>query len=953
MQVEGAPVAVRQARAAKQGDELSNRQRATIRRDLRARQRTVAADVVDLGGEVLTKVQDAYNGVAVQIKARNVPRLAALPSVKSVRDVQLFRPTNADSVPFLGTPGVWENFGLTGENIKVGIIDTGIDYTHANFGGPGTEEAFADNDGTVIEPGTFPTDKVVGGFDFVGDDYDASSENPDINTAQPDPDPLDCNGHGSHVAGTAGGPGVLADGSTFDGPYDSTTHDNTFRVGPGVAPEADLFALRVFGCGGSASTEVIIQALDFAVEHDLDVVNMSLGSPYGRPDDPLSVASDNTVKAGVVVVASAGNSGEANYITDAPAAATRALSVAAMDSIATIDVADFTVNGETITLQNSNGADVAEPITGPVFVLQDDPETVEDESLGCTPEDFEGAQEGDIVVTFRGVCPRIDRAIIGQELNLAAVVFINDADGSPPVEGPIPGVDIPFLGATPEQEEFLVAADGETATITDAGTVPNPTFRTLASFTSNGPRNGDSGAKPEIAGPGVSINSALVGSGTEGTRLSGTSMSAPHVAGVAALHREAHPNWSVVHTKAALVNTAEPDQIVDYSVSRAGAGLVDPQDAVRTPVVAVTGPASASLSFGFAETERRITKTQQITLRNHSDTAHTYITRADMDADAGGGASVCVHAPRVRVPAKGSRVVRVRFHFDASEAPTGFTPATGNVVFSPIRPVFGGSQLSDLRVPYVAVPRAISDIETRPGRVGADEAEANFRTHNRSAVPGTADVYAWGLEDRREGLATNDVRAVGVQAFPDDDIGVFAFNTYSDVSNPAVNEWDVLLDTDDDGEHEFAVIGFDIGPVLGVLEGFLGSFTVNLETGEIVNAFFAGGGLNTSTVLLPFQLSDVGLAPDSDSDFSYITGVFSQEGLAFGDEIVDGVGHFDAFSQPVETGAFFELGPRERIRWRAGINREQLADTPVRGFMIVNAENHTGRRQASLIRVNR
>jgi len=711
--------------------------------------------------------------------------------------------------------------------------------------------------------------------------------------------------------------------------------------------------LRVFGCGGSASTEVIIQALDFAVEHDLDVVNMSLGSPYGRPDDPLSVASDNTVKAGVVVVASAGNSGEANYITGAPAAATRALSVAAMDSIATIDVADFTVNGETITLQNSNGADVAEPITGPVFVLQDDPETVEDESLGCTPEDFEGAQEGDIVVTFRGVCPRIDRAIIGQELNLAAVVFINDADGSPPVEGPIPGVDIPFLGATPEQEEFLVAADGETATITDAGTVPNPTFRTLASFTSNGPRNGDSGAKPEIAGPGVSINSALVGSGTEGTRLSGTSMSAPHVAGVAALHREAHPNWSVVHTKAALVNTAEPDQIVDYSVSRAGAGLVDPQDAVRTPVVAVTGPASASLSFGFAETERRITKTQQITLRNHSDTAHTYITRADMDADAGGGASVRVHAPRVRVPAKGSRVVRVRFHFDASEAPTGFTPATGNVVFSPIRPVFGGSQLSDLRVPYVAVPRAISDIETRPGRVGADEAEANFRTHNRSAVPGTADVYAWGLEDRREGLATNDVRAVGVQAFPDDDIGVFAFNTYSDVSNPAVNEWDVLLDTDDDGEHEFAVIGFDIGPVLGVLEGFLGSFTVNLETGEIVNAFFAGGGLNTSTVLLPFQLSDVGLAPDSDSDFSYITGVFSQEGLAFGDEIVDGVGHFDAFSQPVETGAFFELGPRERIRWRAGINREQLADTPVRGFMIVNAENHTGRRQASLIRVNR
>ncbi len=67
----------------------------------------------------------------------------------------------------------------------------------------------------MIEPGTFPTVKVAGGYDFVGNDYDASSDDPALNTPEPDPDPLDCNGHGSHVAGTAAGHGVLTDGSTF------------------------------------------------------------------------------------------------------------------------------------------------------------------------------------------------------------------------------------------------------------------------------------------------------------------------------------------------------------------------------------------------------------------------------------------------------------------------------------------------------------------------------------------------------------------------------------------------------------------------------------------------------------------------------------------------------------------------------------------------------------------
>ncbi|WP_455132545.1 S8 family serine peptidase [Microbacterium aurum] len=119
--------------------------------------------------------------------------------------------------------------------------------------------------------------RVKGGIDLVGDDYNADSSSDDYQPVpHPDDNPLDCNGHGSHVAGTTGGSGVLADGTTYPGPYDESTPSNTFRVGPGVAPQVDLYAVRVFGCEGS--TDVVVPALDWAVEHGMDVVNLSLGS---------------------------------------------------------------------------------------------------------------------------------------------------------------------------------------------------------------------------------------------------------------------------------------------------------------------------------------------------------------------------------------------------------------------------------------------------------------------------------------------------------------------------------------------------------------------------------------------------------------------------------------------------------------------------------------------------
>src|SRR5262249_642042 len=152
----------------------------------------------------------------------------------------------------------------------------------------------------------------------VGDDYNPDPNSPSYQpTPHPDNNPLDCNGHGTHVAGTAAGSGVLSTGATFTGPYNGTTvSSNTWNIGPGAAPQPDIYAIRVFACGGP--TNVVIDAIEWADAHGMNVINMSLGSPYGGADDPDAVAADNAAKDGVIVVTSAGNNGQNPYLVGGP-----------------------------------------------------------------------------------------------------------------------------------------------------------------------------------------------------------------------------------------------------------------------------------------------------------------------------------------------------------------------------------------------------------------------------------------------------------------------------------------------------------------------------------------------------------------------------------------------------------------------------------------------------------
>src|SRR5438067_887312 len=233
LQLEGTPVAVRDATAKSQGGKLTLVQKRAVRRQLKAQQDALHGALATAGAKIVGQMQDAYNGIQVVVPQKNLAQLASLPGVTGIHAVAKFKPANINGVPFIGAPTAWQNTGATGSGVKVASLDTGIDYTHADFGGPGTtaawDYAFAHS---TVDPATDPTlaaefgpgaPRVKGGTDFVGDDYNANDPS---SVPQPDKNPLDCNGHGSHTAGTLAGSGVTSGGTTYGGPYNGSISTN-------------------------------------------------------------------------------------------------------------------------------------------------------------------------------------------------------------------------------------------------------------------------------------------------------------------------------------------------------------------------------------------------------------------------------------------------------------------------------------------------------------------------------------------------------------------------------------------------------------------------------------------------------------------------------------------------------------------------------------------------------
>jgi minor extracellular serine protease Vpr len=991
---------------------LSESRKKQIEADLKSKQDAIKPAIANLGGRVLSDFQAAYNGLSVEIARNRIPDLASLSNVIGVHAIQPDERSNAKSVPYIGGPTTWTGPpGFKGQGIKVAIIDTGVDYTHANFGGPGTAGDYFAADATDTMPANPAyfgpgAPKVKGGIDLVGDNYNASAVlpngQPDLarRTPQPDPNPLDCNGHGSHVAGTAGGFGVLKDSSSrYTGPYDATTHTNDFEVGPGVAPLADIYAVRVFGCTGS--TAVTVNAIEWAVDNNMDVINMSLGSSFGTASNPSSVAASNAAKAGIIVVASAGNSGASQYITGSPAAGEGVVSVAANDANPNFPGFTVTISSGTFQAINANNAQVDDGTSYTVHRINDNPATANrNEALGCSVADFtwEGPLPANaMAVVVRGVCARVAKAIFGDQAGAAAVAMIDNSPNLPPFEGRITrnpdnlefhNVDIPFVGVRgascaplpgclpPTSDGArLRAAHGTSATLVNI-LLNNGNYTGFAGFTSGGPRNGDSNLKPDITAPGVSTASTGIATGNLNSVISGTSMAAPHVAGVAALVDEAHPGWRSEDLAAAIVNTGNPGAVgagaataTQYRTSRGGTGLVQPLAATKTQVVAFGPKDIPALNFGFDELKDQLNRSESVMLRNNGSSPATF--NVGTSNASGAAHTVSLGQTQITVPARATANLAVNLNVPMSTvgSAAAFREVAGLVTLTPT----GGSNNGvTLRVPYYFVPRALSQVEVAVGDSQPDPptftTTATVHNQSDSARSGDADFYAWGLEDGDDfGTSPADLRGIGVQSFPTaaahpaggpNRLLGFGLSTWNRWSNASTAEYDISVDVDPQNNNgvDYVVVGVDQGAVLaGAFNGVTGSFVFSTRSPGVsfLNASFAIRTDNSTMFLLALasQLCRSGepCLREANPRFTYSATGFDLS--AGGSDPITGTAAFNGWMPAISNGAFLTVPPGGSASAPISIDTAEWALTPAKGIMVLSTDNKSGKDEAALLEV--
>ena len=755
------------------------------RAQLTADQSSVAAEVERHSGRVLEQYQVLNNALFIEIPTDELPALRALPEVAAVQPERHYERSTSTSVPFIGAAHTWvlPGGGFTGQGIKIAIIDSGIDYTHADFGGPGTGEAFQQNDPKTIKPGVFPTAKVVGGTDFVGDNYDSRGENGQSATPEPDPNPLDSalSGHGTHVAGIAAGLGVTLPGQTYTGPYTDTLKAADFRIGPGVAPAASLYALKIFGSSGASSSSIIVKALNWAADPNqdgdtsdhLDVVNLSLGSSFGDDTfpDPEVLAVDRLARLGVVTAIAAGNTGNTAYNMSSPGTSARGITVAnsyddGFELTAIAVNAPASVAGELGMVEGSFTTSLASLGSVTAQVAATDPPDACD-SLRNTAQ-----INGKIALIDRGTCFFVDKIRAAQTAGAIGVIMVNNVDGPPIVMGgsgdasdiKIPGVMIARADGARLRAQL---GAGVSVTLKNGLRMRQPELaNNLNESSSRGPVLGSGSLKPDISAPGTSIQSAHASFGMDGVELTGTSMSTPHVAGAAALVRQAHPTWSADDIKAALMNTAvgpmHDTTGAAYPESRVGAGQLNVLGAVRTAVIAKVADDSGrvALSFPAQVISAPTSLPASIEIVNHGNTAATYRLSSSNTLHQP-GAQLIPESEMVTVPANGSLQVKVRLDLD----PSRLVPDADTTSPTTVR---GGNA-------RFGIPEASGELWLREGPAGSENLHVPWHVVVRAASELTLAATAAGLPSGSTPEISIPVR--GAPVVPQPLLGLFQYGT--------------------------------------------------------------------------------------------------------------------------------------------------------------------------------
>lgn len=549
----------------------------------------------------------SFNGFAAKLNPQQAARLAATPGVISVSKDELRTRDTSSTPSFLGLDapgGLWDQ-GNKGEGVIIGIVDGGIWPEHPSFSDRTGVNGNATKDGRLGYqqiPGWHG--KCVPGEAFTAANcnqkligaqyYNAGwGGNAGIDEQLPHEynSPRDFGGHGTHTASTAGGNQNVP----------TTGAAAVFGSVSGIAPRARIAAYKV--CwetpdGGSCFSSDSVAAIDQAVADGVDVINFSISGSTTNFRDSVEIAFLFAADAGVFVAASAGNSGPTTSTVAHPG-----------PWLTTVAAGTHNRNGNgSVTLGNSvtySGASVATTVAAPL---------IDSTAAGLPGADATqlalcyGAADGatvldpakvagKIVVCDRGVTARVNKSLAVQEAGGAGMILLNTSVAS--INADFHFVPTVHLQSTDRAAVKAYAANpGPTATINQATIVLNAPAPFTASFSSRGPLRAGNGdlLKPDLIAPGQDILAGVAPPGNAGRLFdlySGTSMSSPHVAGLAALFKEKHPGWTPMMIKSALMTTAS--DILDgpntnpLVIFRQGAGHVKPNSAADPGLVYNSG----------------------------------------------------------------------------------------------------------------------------------------------------------------------------------------------------------------------------------------------------------------------------------------------------------------------------------------------------------------------------
>jgi subtilisin family serine protease len=565
------------------------------------------------GSKKLYDYSFSFNGFAAHLTASQANKLANDKDILSVSPDEIHEVDTSSTPAFLGLSapgGLWDQLGgvgKAGENIIIGDIDSGIwpealsfaDRVDANgnpSNAPSAKKVYQNLPGAKFKcvvgeawTATNCNQKLIGARYYnagLGGNAGINADRPwEFNSAR------DYNGHGTHTASTAGGNhGVQATGAAA-----------SFGKISGMAPRARIAVYKALwstqdASTASGTTSDLVAAIDQAVADGVDVINYSISGTLTNFLDPVEVAYFFAADAGIFVSESAGNSG--------PAAST-----VAHPSPWTTTVAAGTHNRDgqgSVTLGNGVtyfGASVATAV-GPAPLIDStaagvtgaDPDAValcfSTATNGGTAALDPAKVAGKIVICDRGVSGRTDKSLAVQEAGGVGMILVNTSINS--LNADFHFVPTVHLQSTDRAAvKAYAATTGATAKINTATIIDTAPAPFTATFSSRGPLLAGGGdlLKPDVIAPGQDILAAVAPPGNNGRDFnlySGTSMSAPHVTGVAALLKDLHPTWSPMAIKSALMTSAY--DVLDATTTasrifRQGAGHIQPNKAADPGLV--------------------------------------------------------------------------------------------------------------------------------------------------------------------------------------------------------------------------------------------------------------------------------------------------------------------------------------------------------------------------------